>query len=133
MSRATVFTSSQSCVRRRSWLAKRAASTIELLAVIVIPRGLAAMTTLACRSYMTSVNIALGTNRTLTIDERIRTDFDLTLKAHKPPDNKTLDTKAPADACGTIFRSDDAPLEANYLDWRHLAASPHQRQRDQGS
>ena len=54
----------------------RGFSTIELLVVIVILGSLAA---LAYRSYMTSVKINLSTNQMLTIEDRIKTDFELTL------------------------------------------------------
>ena len=55
-------------------------STIELLVVIVILGSLGAMAALAYQSYMTTVKITLSTNQMLTIEDRIKTDFDLTLK-----------------------------------------------------
>jgi type II secretory pathway pseudopilin PulG len=54
-------------------------STIELLVVIVILGSLPAMAALAYRGYMTSVKVTLSTNQMLTIEDRIKTDLDLTL------------------------------------------------------
>lgn len=80
MSREAVSTSSQSCLRQRRLGAKQGLSTIELLVVIVILGSLAAMAALAYRGYMTSVKVTLSTNQMLTIEDRIKTDFDLTLR-----------------------------------------------------
>jgi type II secretory pathway pseudopilin PulG len=80
MSREAVSTSSQSCLRQRRLGAKQGLSTVELLVVIVILGSLAAMAALAYRGYMTYVKVTLSTNQMLTIEDRIKTDFDLTLR-----------------------------------------------------
>ena len=79
MLRKTVFISSQPDFRQCRFSVVNGLSTIELLIVIVILGSLAAMAALAYRDYMTSVKVTLSTNQMLTIEDRIKTDLDLTL------------------------------------------------------
>ena len=49
------------------------------MVVIVILASLGAMAALTYQTYMTSVKIDLSTNEMLTIEDRIKTNFELTL------------------------------------------------------
>ena len=74
----TDFTCRQA-VRRHPWRHRRGFSIIELLIVIAILISLGAIAALAYKTYMTSVKIDLSVNQMLRIEDRIKTDFELTL------------------------------------------------------
>ena len=79
MSRKTDFTSQPTGTARLLRRGTRGISIIELLIVIVILGSLGAMAAIAYQTYVTSVKIDLSTNQMLTIEDRIKTDFELTL------------------------------------------------------
>ena len=74
----TDFTCRQA-VRRHPWRHRRGFSIIELLIVIAILISLGAIAALAYKTYMTSVKIDLSVNQMLRIEDRTKTDFELTL------------------------------------------------------
>lgn len=76
----TDFTGSPAMGHRHPRSFRWGFSTIELLVVIAILGSLAAMVALAYQTYLTTVKINVSTNQMLTIEDRIKTDFDLTLK-----------------------------------------------------
>lgn len=80
MSRKTDFISQPTGTAALLRRVTRGISIIELLIVIVILGSLGAIAAVAYQTYITSVKIDLSTNQMLTIEDRIKTDFDLTLR-----------------------------------------------------